>query len=355
MSSLLLTMNPVSADEASKNHITNISVTINGIKQSFPQSAAIINGYTLVPMRSIFEKLGASISWNQATNTVTAVKRTTVIELTVGSKKAYVDGYPINLPIKAQVVNGTIMVPLKFVSQILGGTCQWDQESMTVKIVNASATANPASNSPSFGGGKSPRGLTVRYGIHDYASKNQAEYNKVMEIVDKGVARLPSIELDTDERTGEYFKRYFSGDRAKGYPTDSLDYRYLTIANNYYGHIVEAGVSKETIDIVRKARQIAIELREGAIDPLDASPRSAYDALVNKRTDCDSDAQVYSAVFDSLGFNNTIVANPGHADIYIELEGKWFNIYLMPVDMHELLTTPGYYIMSKTTDGSIIS
>lgn len=37
-----------------------------------------------------------------------------------------------------------------------------------------------------------------------------------------------------------------------------------------------------------------------------------------------SDAQVYSAVFDVLGYNTAIFGVPGHAQVMIEVDGNWY-------------------------------
>lgn len=113
--------------------IQHISVTINGVNQNFPQSAVLKNGAALVPMRAIFEKFGASLLWNPKTSSVTATKGDTVIKLTIGNQTAYVNGAPVRLSSKPQLVNGNTMVPLRFVSEVLGGSVTWDQANKTVK------------------------------------------------------------------------------------------------------------------------------------------------------------------------------------------------------------------------------
>ena len=63
---------------------SDISVTINGEKQSYDVMPVIENGRTLVPMRGIFEALGAAIYWDDATKTVTAKKSGKTITLVIG-------------------------------------------------------------------------------------------------------------------------------------------------------------------------------------------------------------------------------------------------------------------------------
>ena len=67
---------------------------MNGTALPLPpdQQPLIENGVTLIPMRAIFEALGATIAWDAATNTVTGTKSATVITLTLGALQATVNG-----------------------------------------------------------------------------------------------------------------------------------------------------------------------------------------------------------------------------------------------------------------------
>jgi hypothetical protein len=144
-----------------------------------------------------------------------------------------------------------------------------------------------------------------------------------MEIVGQKVKDIGSVKFDAGGKYEDYFKRFLDGDRASNYDQKSMDYRGLGIVQNKLGPLVDNGVTKDIIEKVYKGSLMGGDLVEGVKD-LGGSTRSAYDALVGKSTDCDSDAQVYSAVFDSLGFNTAIVAGTGHADVIIQLNGKWF-------------------------------
>lgn len=73
---------PAMADE-------DIKVTLDGKALSFDVPPQIINDRTMVPLRAIFEALGASVDWNQATKTVTSTKGDTTIKLTIDSNTMY--------------------------------------------------------------------------------------------------------------------------------------------------------------------------------------------------------------------------------------------------------------------------
>ncbi|MFD0959999.1 stalk domain-containing protein [Paenibacillus chungangensis] len=111
-----------------------IKVLINLKLMSFEQPPVIINGNTLVPMRAIFETLGASIEWDPEQFAVTATKGNQTIYLKIGEKKAQLNGKTIELGVPAQIVNANTMVPVRFISESLGGEVLWDNMTRTVVI-----------------------------------------------------------------------------------------------------------------------------------------------------------------------------------------------------------------------------
>lgn len=114
-------------------------VFLNGSQLQFDVSPVIDDGRTLVPMRTIFEALGAEITWNQVTRTVTAVKGNTKITITVGSKIAYKNGEPFVLDVPAKIISGRTMVPLRFISESLGADVSWDGATQSVRINSKTA------------------------------------------------------------------------------------------------------------------------------------------------------------------------------------------------------------------------
>ena len=103
-----------------------IDVEVNGKKLFFDQPAMMINDRTLVPMRIIFEELGATVTWDDATETVTAVKDRKTIKLKIGSNIMTVNGKAKTLDVVATMKNDRTMVPLRAVSEALGAKVDWD-------------------------------------------------------------------------------------------------------------------------------------------------------------------------------------------------------------------------------------
>ena len=114
---------------------TYITVILNGNKLTFSENPYIENGTTMVPMRAIFEALGASVNYDTETKAITATKGSTVIKLFANSDTATVNGKEVTLMSPVANKNGTTMVPLRLVSEALGAEVSWDAES---KIINIS-------------------------------------------------------------------------------------------------------------------------------------------------------------------------------------------------------------------------
>ncbi|KEO82489.1 ABC transporter substrate-binding protein [Tumebacillus flagellatus] len=109
-------------------------VTLNGTPQVYDPEPYQKNGRTLVPMRAIFEALGATVEWDETTKTVTGVQGETKIVLQVGSTTATVNGQPVILNQAAEQTNDRVMVPVRLISEALGAEVQWDETTETVRI-----------------------------------------------------------------------------------------------------------------------------------------------------------------------------------------------------------------------------
>ena len=111
-----------------------LTVLFDGRPMVFDVPPQIINGSTMVPMRAIFDALGAAIAWDGDTSTITATRGATVVILTVDSRIATVNGNAVELNEPAVVINGRALVPIRFVSDALGAAVGWDGSTRTVSI-----------------------------------------------------------------------------------------------------------------------------------------------------------------------------------------------------------------------------
>ena len=111
-----------------------ILVKINGVEKSFDQMPVMENDRVLVPMRGIFEALGATVAWEEATETVSGQKDGTTVVLKIGDTSAQVNGQPITLDVPARLINDRTMVPIRFISESLGAKVEWDDAAQTVLV-----------------------------------------------------------------------------------------------------------------------------------------------------------------------------------------------------------------------------
>ncbi|TCP55495.1 copper amine oxidase-like protein [Tumebacillus sp. BK434] len=113
---------------------SKVNVYVNGATLKVDQPAIVKNGRTLVPLRAIFEALGAEILWDEKTQTVTAKRENTVIKLQLKSKNAVVNGKTVTLDVPAESINYRTMVPVRFVSEALDAHVGWDAGTVSVFV-----------------------------------------------------------------------------------------------------------------------------------------------------------------------------------------------------------------------------
>lgn len=115
----------------------DISVIINGKKMFFEQEPVTFNSRVLVPLRAIFEELGASVTWNNDTRVVTAEKNNLKIILRIDDEVMMVNNKEYFLDAPAQLINSRTFVPVRAVSEAFGANVSWDNDTKTVYIDTA--------------------------------------------------------------------------------------------------------------------------------------------------------------------------------------------------------------------------
>lgn len=143
-----------------------ISVLHNGRLMKFDVPPVEMNGRVLVPLRGVFEALGATVDFDAATNNIFAVRNGTQIQLRVGSADASLNGVPRQLDVPAQTYGGRTLVPLRFVSEALGANVNWNAGQRAVYITvdgtsNPVPTPTPIPNDPVFPPGTGSEATTT--------------------------------------------------------------------------------------------------------------------------------------------------------------------------------------------------
>ena len=117
--------------------LAQVHVVLNGKELTFSEAQPQdFSNHVFVPMRGIFEALGASVNWDPIGQTITATKNQRRVELQIGSSQASVDGHTITMDAPARMLNGSSMVPLRFISEALGASVDWSDLAQTVTITS---------------------------------------------------------------------------------------------------------------------------------------------------------------------------------------------------------------------------
>ena len=131
-----------------------IRVFLNGERLAFDIPPQIINGRTMVPMRGIFEALGARVFWDEETQTIGAHLPhyhhanvhlgNTGMDMQIGSNlmtitNRGITGIPrqVELDVAPQIINDRTLVPLRAVSEVFGADVHWCGDTRTVNIRTA--------------------------------------------------------------------------------------------------------------------------------------------------------------------------------------------------------------------------
>lgn len=110
------------------------TVILNGQKLFFDVPPLIENGRTLVPLRAIFEAMGAKVYWDSAARKVTATKGTTTVIMPLYSTRPTINGVVYTLDVPTKIVNNRSLAPLRFVCEAFGGKVTWNGNTRTIKI-----------------------------------------------------------------------------------------------------------------------------------------------------------------------------------------------------------------------------
>lgn len=117
-----------------KRRIPPVTVYVNDIELYFDAEPTIVNGRTMVPMRKIFETLGAEISWDGKERKVTAVRGDVTVAISIGKGEALINGEAVTLDAPAMIQNDRTLVPLRFVAEALDCDVDWDHAKRRVII-----------------------------------------------------------------------------------------------------------------------------------------------------------------------------------------------------------------------------
>ncbi|MGG3452652.1 stalk domain-containing protein [Paenibacillus rhizolycopersici] len=114
-----------------------ITIELDGQPLQTETLPLLVNGSVLLPIRDVFEALGAKLAWDDTSKTVTATRGQMTLVYRIGDPTAQLNGQLLTLPVPGQIADGYSLVPLRFVSEALGSDVVWDGDHHTVRITSA--------------------------------------------------------------------------------------------------------------------------------------------------------------------------------------------------------------------------
>lgn len=113
-----------------------VDLYVDATKIETDTPPTIVDGRTLVPVRAIFEAIGATVTWDASTRTVTGVREDITVNIQIDNTTAYVNGEPRVLDVPAQLINDRTMVPARFIAESMGCEVTWDGKTNTVGVAD---------------------------------------------------------------------------------------------------------------------------------------------------------------------------------------------------------------------------
>ncbi len=111
-----------------------VRVTVDGRELAFDQPPVIENDRVLVPVRAIFEALGARVTWQEQNRQVTAAKDADTVILWIGKQVLYRNGNAVWLDAAPKIVNDRTLVPVRAVSESFGAQVSWEERARLVSV-----------------------------------------------------------------------------------------------------------------------------------------------------------------------------------------------------------------------------
>lgn len=281
---------------------TTPDIVIDGKTVFFDVRPQIEEGRLLVPLRGIFEMLGAEVVYEAPTRTIRATRDGDEIVLQIGSSIATINGSTVMLEVPARIVQSRTLVPLRFVSEALGAEVFWNETDWEVLITSRESAPQGV-----------PQDYTDGAGIHRVFRWNFEGKEELTEIVVNqsryryygGLRRVPSDD----------YSIYVT------HPADDGDMKALVVQ---FRKIAEGrGYSERTLVdyVIRFVQSMEYALDVDA-NGIDEYPQYPLETLVEKGGDCEDTTILLAALLKTMGYETLIIHYPGiHTGVGLWMAG----------------------------------
>jgi hypothetical protein len=116
------------------------SIGLNVMGTDITDKAEVLNvdGRIMVPLRAIFESIGANVEWNGETKTITGTKDNNVVIMQIDNKGFALNNEQKTMDVAPFISDGKTYVPVRYVAESLGCEVEWTNSPKTVNIKSKS-------------------------------------------------------------------------------------------------------------------------------------------------------------------------------------------------------------------------
>lgn len=120
---------------------SEIKVLLDGTAIEFDQPPVIISDRTMVPVRAIYEALGADVEWDAATRTASGIKNGIKVSFTIDTPTVSINYNEKAIDAPAVIVSDRTLVPVRALAEGFGVKVDWDATTRTVILTDNDTTA----------------------------------------------------------------------------------------------------------------------------------------------------------------------------------------------------------------------
>lgn len=247
----------------------------------------ILNGYTLVPAREVFEGVGATVEWKKDLEQVYVKYNDKLVVIPVDSTKAYVNGTATTMQTKAKIINNKTMIPLRFVTTALGFDIEWDkttrianivtipQTTATTTTVTTTTTTTTEATTETTTELKTTESTTSAATTTTVASSNNSNNNNA----------TPTDSFGFDNASGRFYIRdYYNSINVNDFVhyDDYYNLTYSVVLNGNYQDLVSSGTFTSTttgisnVSVVVTTSKTTITFNETQIMAMDIQKSGSY-------------------------------------------------------------------------------
>ncbi|ULL19465.1 copper amine oxidase [Paenibacillus sp. H1-7] len=114
--------------------VNKTAVTVNSKNMTLEQAPVIISGNTLLPIRFVTDALGGTVRWDDNERKVTVIRGDKMIDLWIDNPDLIVNGKRITAEVAPRIMKDVTMVPLRILSENLGWKVTWDEKTQQITL-----------------------------------------------------------------------------------------------------------------------------------------------------------------------------------------------------------------------------